>query len=398
MSFARLSKKITTFISRFFLARVVFWSSGFYQFVAESSNVALRAVASGSRPSAWFVIVGREDYFESVCDYPVGDLSDVKRILEQDVYQKPFQGEIFQSIKRLSGQAHRVNTWVIKEAVFAHLGSRPLFLVPESACIDAVESSPSILIERLGKKVLVVKSINGLTSGYVGDDSSLEQFELIQRQLLSHSGVNAAQSIVEYGSKRTHSALFRGMLKVVLREPATFFRKPDLTAFATYDWLRGFKLTIMAVIVYVIVTSAYLMSSNYWIKQRLADLAEPVSHAMSVKLSVDKLTSKLSDIQSVFLSMQPSWKIWDIELDLVAQGVKVIKTISNGSGITYFLEAESATEVLTYLSQDQRVAEAEFLNQVRRINDRDIFAIKLSLVYEPILADSRELEEQTANE
>ena len=63
------------------LSRVGFWAGETYDLLAGDNPDQLRVQAHPSK-SKWVLIVGREYYYESVSEYPIGNLRDLKNALK----------------------------------------------------------------------------------------------------------------------------------------------------------------------------------------------------------------------------------------------------------------------------------------------------------------------------
>jgi hypothetical protein len=79
------------------------------------------------------------------------------------------------------------------------------------------------------------------------------------------------------------------------------------------------------------------------------------------------------------MAVEPIWVVWDLFLDLEGMGVTYRAVNSSNSQVTFFLTAKQASVVLDFLTQDARVAAAEYTMPIRKVRDEDQFAIRVTL-------------------
>jgi hypothetical protein len=71
--------------------------------------------------------------------------------------------------------------------------------------------------------------------------------------------------------------------------------------------------------------------------------------------------------------------IGDIVLDLIKQGASIRSLRSEGLSVILFLDAPRATEVFSFLIQDNRIKEAEYAFPVQQRDSQQRFAVKVTL-------------------
>ena len=109
------------------LSRVGFWAGQTYDLLPGDNPDQLRVKAHSTK-SKWVLIVGREYYYESVTEYPIGNLGDLKKALKIEPWSFPYEGVRLVQITRTTPQSHRVTNWVVKAEVLNQQETRPLFL------------------------------------------------------------------------------------------------------------------------------------------------------------------------------------------------------------------------------------------------------------------------------
>jgi hypothetical protein len=82
---------------------------------------------------------------------------------------------------------------------------------------------------------------------------------------------------------------------------------------------------------------------------------------------------------AIFAQRVPLWVAWDILMDLTEMGVVIRAVNSSPPEVTFYLTAERATNVLSWLSEDPRVASVEVTLPVRKVNEGEQFAVAVTL-------------------
>ena len=358
------------------IGRVGFYSNGIWEFKrADDSVELLRAPDS---PSAkWILIFGRDHYFESVKDYPIGQLNDLRKIIKNEPWRFPYEGERFDRIERLSPQAHRVTSWIVRKELINGVDGRPLFVVPESACFPSLAVGEPLSLQRLGQELNVAETPEGLIS-------TLGQRTLFNRQI----GVpdeNEGESLGDcrrLSEAQTASALLAGLKQIFFASPTRFLLHPETKRFSAYPWPEAAKLSAFVTVLYLILGSGYLWIAGAWIDYNLERHQIKAESSIEVRKKMTDFQSRLDGMVAVASTIAPSWIAWDIFLDLLETGVTFRAVNSTAPSVTFYMTAERATEVLEWLNRDVRVATAEFALPVRKVNGLDQFAIEVEFNYD----------------
>ena len=373
----RKTLKINNFFKRFadkcldiILLRIGFWSNGMYHFLGSGSEVSLSNTFVSSKRK-WLVVVGREFYFESVRDYPIGHSGDLKKLLRHETWRYPYRGVLFLRIKRLSEHSHRVTSWVVKSEVLAALGGRPFWILPESVCVEAISDGAITVLQRLGQSLKVAVLPNGLTSGLDHDTSTSNHLG---------SGWGGTQypgrSIANLEGSAAVESILLGVFASLKVSPLQFFVGFDKAKIASYSWVTGLKLAICLSVVYLASVSFYLLAANGWVEYRLDRAAQQSESSLMIRSDLRRYRGLLDGVNSSVSGVYPMWVAWDVLLDLTEIGVSFRAVNSTPPAVTYYMTADRATDVMSWLSQDPRVATADFALQVRRVGQSEQFAIK----------------------
>lgn len=372
-----LANKVLDYLLKY----VSFWSKGLYPFVRGGHLHTQKTSATRS----WIVVVGRQHYFESVTDYPVGDLADVKKILENRPWASPFSGQQFDQIERLTAQAHRVTSWVIKDQVMASLQPRPLLVIPETACINALRPQQPQLLSRLGHTLVVANTSDGLISNVYQADPSNGSAAAPRDIFFASVGLSEDASWQRNDDKSTHDLLLKGLGTILKAAPLNFVLPFKSPLGVGYPWKGALKLLGGLLVIYLLLTSAYLVGVNAWVDHRIEQLRVQSEPVLELRQQVTKLQAEYSAMKTLVSGVTPIWVVWDLALDLADRDVTLRAVNKESDGVIFFLSASKASEVMRFLSQDPRVASADYAFPVTQRNSQQQFAIKVVLVPQKML-------------
>ena len=367
----RIIKQWADNVLRAILKRIAFVSSGIHSFSAVKKKAEL-VQNSSDNSKKWLLVVARHHYFESTRDYPIGHLGDLKKLVKNAPWRFPYNGVLLNRIERLSDQSHRVTSWVIRQEVLDALGFSPLWIVPESACLESFAEDSVVELERLGEKVVVSVTPDGLRSSLVRE--SFASQELRSSRESNHS---EDEGLLRFNSKEAAEVLLLGIIRAFKRSPKVFFIGVD-----TKDWnfqllIRSLKVSAALCLSYFMLTSASLLIASSWIDHKSAINATKVEPAMAIRASIVSVRKQLTDLQSGVENLYPHWVAWDVLIDLSERDV-IFRSINSSSGsVTYYLTAQKATEVLSIMTEDRRIVSAELTVPVRRTQFGEEFAVKV---------------------
>lgn len=371
-----LSVKMSRMFKQALSHSVGFLADGLYAFRLSSDVFSLERDKS---PQAKYrlLVVGREHYHESVRDYPVGDIKDLKRILSEQIDLSPYQGETFHVIEKLSAQSCRVITWIIKKTSIDNLPFRPWLMVPETFCLLHC-SSPStpFTISRAGEEVTVVAADSGLFSFLNVKEADENTLSYIKSAIpyLGHAGFNGELKAEEDAA----SILWRGLSVAIFSHPTSFLMKMEKSS--SYPWNKAFKLSAIIFALYVMVSSGLILGSNVWADYKLNEIQKRNVEVMQIRNNFRSQSSLAANINDTLKNMLPTWTVWEIFLGLQHSDAQVT-AISYGNGLLTLTGTSSrATDVLAELGENKFVQSAEFSSPVRKTRDRERFIIEAKLL------------------
>ena len=373
MSERQFFKNLIDSAMRLVLKRVGFWSGRLYD-VAGQGGSRVEDLAVSNTPDKWVVIVGRDCYFESVKDYPIGRLADVKDVLKNEPWRFPYKGLLQYKIERLSEQSHRVTSWVIKQEVLDGMHRRPLWVIPESACVTRLAMSSIVVLNRLDLTVYVSMTAGGLISS-LGQAQPF--FMKVGADPGSHEGADV-KTVDVSGADAVH-AMVVGILDNLKSHPAIFFYGLSKATLAAYPWRSAGVIFASITLSYLLLTSLYLAMASGWVDRQSASNRDRAEASAAIRRDIGEQRQKASEMAAILAQRAPLWVAWDILMDLTEMGTVIRAVNSRPPEVTFFLTAERATDVLSWLSEDPRVAFAEVTFPVRKVNEGEQFAVAVTL-------------------
>lgn len=358
------------------LSRVGFWAGQTYDLLPGDNPDQLRVKAHSTK-SKWVLIVGREYYYESVTEYPIGNLGDLKKALKIEPWSFPYEGFRLVQITRTTPQSHRVTNWVVKAEVLHQQETRPVFVVPETACLQSLAASGPISISRLGKTVLIISSDTGVASGIElesRDDSALKFW---RTQLLSLSGLPHDCPLRLVEKRNFASQLVDGLVGLIKQSPLDFFVPFERAIQESYPWLKASKIALLAGISYLALSSLYLVTTDAWVEHRLSAIQTKTMAVQELRKDVKFMQAEVNEVAGVFSEVAPLWVTWDVVTDLLKKGVAVSRINSIDGSVTIIATAPKASEILSYLSNDARVSEVKYAQPIRQAGQLQSFAIAM---------------------
>tara|TARA_B110000208_G_scaffold191706_1_gene259685 strand:+ start:2261 stop:3502 length:1242 start_codon:yes stop_codon:yes gene_type:complete len=360
----------------FILKRVSYFSKHHYEFDINVNNASLAASDNSKRKL--LVVLGRECYFESVRIYPIGDLRALKKIIKNEPWRFPYRGRRLTRIDRLAGQAHQVTSWVIKQDVLDSFSNMPIWAVPETAYLAGRQTGDYVLFKRLSNIVCAVRTTDGLVSGIIPDESSAAGFAAIpssMRSVIDYSSGHATGYLE--GSQAVESILF-GVFEALKESPSQYFMGFSRRDFGLFPWKVTFNLSAISAILYMLFSSTYLIAKDSWLDRELKDLRLEAKQPLDTRQLIRKNIALADRVSEVFAKVPPLWVAWDVFLDLQEAGVSYRAVNSSGSEVTFYANADKATDVLGVLSQDSRIESVDFVLPVRQVGGLEQFAISMT--------------------
>lgn len=371
-------------IKLYAFSKLGFWSGRLYDINVQGESASGAAVFAESTTTKWAVIVGRDYYFESVKDYPIGVRSDLNGVLKNEVLTLPYDGIHFHRIERLSEKSHRVTSWLIKHSVLEALPTRPYLLIPETSCFDLSEAGDGLLLDRLGQLVYINVTADGIVSRLHQAES--EGDGSVHEKILNSLGVADRNSWVRLSEPQTVRDLCSGFVRLLLRSPLTFKVDLNVPSAPELPWKKGAVLIAASLSLYLLVSSMYLVARESWLDYSLLASRDQVESAMNSRRLLGEVEALNQSLSSITANEFPYWVAWPIFLDLVSLDNIMVANRTSKEGVTFIGRAENAASTLDIIKNDPRVASAEFALPVRVVSNLEAYTI--DVVLNDVLDDS----------
>jgi len=356
----------------FILKRVGFWSGNLYSFeAANGSELKLNTLDGGSVAcSKWAIIVGRDFYFESVRDYPVGNLWDLRKILINEPWRFPYLGVRIDKFVKISAQTTRVTSWIIKPEVLAECGKAPFWLIPESACLEELTAENIVAVTRLGQTFFASEISGSFISALDNDKAFFNQIGTTSAAAKMHSG-----EVVKLVGSDAIETILLGVFQALKNHPFRFLSASPFSRLGKYNWNHLGKYVCVASLVYVVATSMLVFTGSAWVGRSLESRYADAEGAFEAQRNIGVIRSQLQNYSSVIGESAPSWVVWDIFLDLKKIGVQFMSFSADNFTLSFYASSERATDVLSFLNNHPLIVSADFPVPVRQVGDIEEFSV-----------------------
>jgi len=342
-------------------------------YLNEEQELSLRNIGEGEKPPL-LMIIARHFYHEISKTYPISNKAELTKLLKLEfANDASTKHHIWQTKARnVTGEQTLVNIWQFSSSL-------PHFAIqlPESlffALGDNQEKAISVVNERLsqkGKQLFVARKhhlIHSTISNSLINNS--------QRFLMS-SGISASLAVHHVNVDTFVAELAQGFNSRIAPLIPHFIVKSKST-----DQLQQVKvasLTFSCVfLVYLLISSGYLISKEYYLQQELSQQIEVVNKALSEQQSFDNNVQRYRVLQTFLQDQGNSVQFWLIVTKLFEHAQFSNFRITNGR---YVLRgtAAKATDLLVKLTEFSVVDDAKFDFPTRNVKGLDRFVIGFTI-------------------
>jgi hypothetical protein len=338
-------------------------------------------VAKQKKPQYYWLILGREHYFETSKDYPISNKRDLKKALEFDDNKAPFQGVTLQHIERINEQSHRVTFWVINPQVFTTLSFRPWLILPESYILaKGLPSQTNIAtIECENKTLFLANSASGIVSGIKSKViNTIEHFALS-----TGTSANSNETLHLTASNAEFSALLhQGIKLLTFTKLQGFLVASQKRQWKSYPWKSMATISCIMLTIYLALTSAWLVYEEYSVNKQLNQQKSTLNHAFSLQKQYKQQEEKQRLLVVPLKEQIPYWNVWPVVLACIDVGSQITGLHYKNNKIIFHGTAKKgikATDILAALSENKAVLSPEFSKPVRKNRGREQFAISFTL-------------------
>ena len=364
------------------VSKLGFWSEELLDFSTDPSKQGVVS-AGTSLKRKWLVVVAREFYYETVTDYPIGNLADLKKAIKLQRLPSPYAGRIYRYIERLTPQSHRVTSWVVRDYVFESLDFKPIWVIPETACFYLGRLHAPLIVSRFGGRVLVAASNDGLVSGVEPDGAKAGDLKKWRSQFLASEDFATGDVIVKLSDEQSGQKLFNGLRQVISRVPFSFLRPFSSLVTDDFPWGKAGKVSFLVSLMYLLLTSSYLIAATALVDYRMLRIEADSRDSLDLRVQAAQAQIEVEGLQGIFDGIVPKWFAWDLLIDMSFRGVTIGRVDSSDDYVTFYGTANKGTDVLAFLSSDIRVDSAEFSTPVRQTSLGQQFGIKVTFSGDP---------------
>jgi hypothetical protein len=323
----------------------------------------------------FWLIIGREHYFETTREYAIANRRELKKALGFDHSQVPFPGTKINWIEPIEEQRFRVTTWVIRPDVLSALPMRPWILLPESLVLAQAITTGTARIERSGATLFVTGLQNGIASGLASSHiPTLEAFAYRVGATLDANNVTNVSDEAHFSH-----LLSVGLFKCRGSQLGSCFLGPERRTFANYPWRRAGILSSVVFAAYLALSSAWLLLQEWRLDQGLAGQGGDVKHALTQQQNYLDLQQQIATLSKPLQAGKPYWQIWPVVLELLKSKAQLSGIEYKSGEVTIRGTAEKTTELLSRLNELPNVFSPGLAAPITSNQGREDFAIRFYL-------------------
>ncbi|MDX2369999.1 MAG: hypothetical protein QNK36_16615 [Colwellia sp.] len=342
-------------------------------YLDEHQQLSLRKTVEGEKQPL-LMIIARQYYHEMAKTYPVSNKAELTKLLKLEFTNNPATKHYIWQNKTLktTGEQTSVNIWQfslelphfsiqLPESLLFSLGGNQERVV----CVESKQMAENNEQLFVAQKQSLIHS--ALSNKLINNS---------QRFLMS-SGISANLPVhnVSTGTFGAELAMgFTGKLAPLIPH---FIMKNKNT-----NQLKQLKIASVTFIsvffVYLLISSAYLMSKNYYLQQELNQQVDVVNTALDEQKSFDNYVQRYRTLQTFLKGQGNSTPFWLIMTSLFEDAQFSNFRMTNGR---YVLRgtAPKATDLLVKLSKFSIVSDAKFDFPTRNIKGLDRFVIGFTI-------------------
>ena len=374
----RAMSNIVTRIKRALWLRVVLRTDQNYRFVyGDDERLSCREAIEGD-PTPWFVLVGRAQCYELRTPIPNVDLAEATKIADNMPVSSPFGGNVRRNRLLVKSEGTSAHITLIRQASIDTWLNRPVFLLPATWLVDRlVDEKPSV-VALPGEIVGIAPSNSGYQSRL------LDGSDIAEADFWWSSGT-APDLVQRFEESEVVSSLGTAIAGLSWRDWVEAFWRPEvdpLERLKSLDWRSASLLATLAFSIYMVITSAALMSMSWFFDRQLANEPDAFTDVLALRAETNQLRARDRAWSDAVGEQHATWAVWPPVLEVWEDDV-VVTGLSLADGrAEVFMSADTATTVLTAFKQSAYVAEADFGQSVRRDRrlERDSFSIVWTVV------------------
>ena len=335
-------------------------------------------VAASCHRTYW-LIIGREHYFETSKEYSISSRRDLKKALALEQSQVPFPGSRLDWIEPIDAQRFRVTTWVIRPEALSALRIRPWVVIPESLLLAQSILTGTAMISRFGSTLFVKGLQTGIASGLASAHiPTLEAFAYRVGATLD------ADNIVEVDDTEHFLRLLSlGLSKCSVTQLSSCFLGPERKSFTDYPWQAAGVLSSIVFAGYLALSSAWLLMQEFRLDRGLESQGPAVTLALSQQQRYLNLQQQIAVLSKPVNASKPYWELWPVLLDVLKTNARLTSVEYKAGEVTMRGVIDKTTTLLSRLSELPNVYNAGPAAPITSNPDGEDFSIRFYLEAQP---------------
>lgn len=348
-----------------------YYADKLYRFSQQDGAITLKA--DDANTVGKLVIIGREHYYESIKDYPIGSRAELKKALQMEQQHQPLKGMRFQHIQRIDAHNHRVTSWVLNQTLFEAFEGQPIWVMPESKLLAEALPEGAYHIARPSGELFLCNSATQAVSGIpTVQVQSLETF-----CYMAGFPVEKIQPTLSASHLFTH--LRDGCMNALPHALVTYLYTAGQRGGMQWPWKKLGAMVGACVIGYFAATSGWLVYQNHRLDSQLSNNATNVEAGLELKRQYREASA-----QAQFLAMPTAysfeyWQVWPLLIEAVNSGSKIERVDYQGGALTIYGTSNKASELLSRLSQHPSVSALEIAAPIRKRRGTEHYAFRMNI-------------------
>lgn len=354
----------SSIMSKFLCNFTGYYDGQLQQFSLQENRLCLKKAATNFKPK--LLIVSADYYQEKQLSFPIDNRKELKKLLKLQLSQQ--EKAIIQNIGDNQSQ---VNTWRFDTEIQQVL-PKTLMILPESLILaQNCQNGEVITLINERNEPSYVTAFDSMvySASSKGFINSSEKFAMSVGISLT------SQRIVAYQDKA--QTIAANLHKISLSKLFTFIYKPASKKLQLLT-LQLVIPSVVAVFLYLLVTSGYIVAKSAWLEGELSAQSEQVTELFSLQNSVDEKYSNYQQLTEFWQDKQNIAGLWQVVAPIFAEASMQSITLRDRRFIIKG-RTKSASELLELIANNPNVSNAKFEAPVRIDRNRERFSLSFEL-------------------
>lgn len=365
-----MKKMMKSSISRYFLpcilSKVGYLDDKMYVYTLDGENISLKPCSEGFLP--WVTILSRQHYSESQKYLPFDDAKQVAKYFKTT--NRNAKQELRQMIVSRDAGGTYYNEWCWEKSL-----SISLLTIPETVLIASGKQAFT-QITRNERTFWCIKTAKGVISSF--RNSLLNS----SNRFCDSIGIGNVEPVALAENEVLKLSIYQ-LLENFHKIASVFFCAPS-----SEQVLRksrdSIKLLSATVVVYFLLTSAYLLCGQWYFDNKISQLGSDVNSALIIQTELDSQELKYKGIQALSRDLSEHRFFWLLMSDIFNKAEFSNIRFTKSGRYELRGQADQASELLSYLIEKKNVSGARFDYPTRRNNNKEVFVISFFIISDVI--------------